>query len=245
MSSPAYFISDVHLALNDGEAEREKRRQLFDFFHMVRQSGGTLFIVGDFFDFWFEYRHVIPKRYFDVIHQLHLLRAADIDIHFILGNHDYWTNGFLNGPLGLQVHLSAAQVDLDGRRIHLTHGDGLLAKDTGYRLMRKVLRSPVAIFLYRWLHPDWGIALALAASRYSRNHNRGSYDEDAIFNELSQYARSRWDEGVDLVVMGHYHLHRLHTNQDGKSLLCLGDWISHYSYGKIAQGQLTLESWAS
>ena len=243
MPPPAYFISDVHLTLVDGDAEREKRRRLFHFFEMVRSSGGTLFIVGDFFDFWFEYRHVIPKRYFDVLNQFYLLRAAGIDIHFVLGNHDFWTNGFLNGSLGIQVHPSAAQVDFDGHSIHLTHGDGLLARDGGYRLLRRVLRSRISIFLYRWLHPDWGIALAQAASRYSRKRNQGSHDEDAIFDELAQYAHSRWDEGCDLVVMGHYHLHRLHTNSDGKSLLCLGDWISHNSYGKYSQGEISLESW--
>ena len=245
MTTPAYFISDVHLTLIDGEDEREKRRNLFSFFDMVRRSGGTLFIVGDFFDFWFEYRHVIPRRYLDVLHQLQQLRGAQIDIHFILGNHDYWTNGLLNGPLDIHVHQSAAEVVFDGLRIHLTHGDGLLAKDSGYRLMRKVLRSPVLIFFYRLLHPDLGISLAQAASRYSRKRNHGKRDEDAIFNELSHYAHSRWDEGFDLVVMGHYHLHRLHTSEDGKSILCLGDWISQNSYGKYFEGQISLESWTS
>ena len=242
MTTPAYFISDVHLTLNGDEGEQEKRRHLFRFFDMVQQSGGTLFIVGDFFDFWFEYRHVIPKRYFDVISRLQQLKDAGVDIHFILGNHDYWANDFLNGPLGIHIHQSKADVKIDGQRIHLTHGDGLLAKDSGYRLMRKVLHNPACIFLYRWLHPDLGITLAQSASRLSRKNNHPDDQEMAMFDELSQYARNRWAEGCDVVVMGHYHLNRLHTNSDGKSFLCLGDWISHYSYGKLFQGRLTLES---
>ncbi|MFB0516688.1 MAG: UDP-2,3-diacylglucosamine diphosphatase [Candidatus Neomarinimicrobiota bacterium] len=243
MTTPAYFISDVHLTLNDGEREREKRRYLFQFFDMVRGTGGTLFIVGDFFDFWFEYKHVIPKRYFDVISQLHQLRVAGIDIHFIVGNHDYWINDFLSSSLGMHVYPAEAEVEIDGRRILITHGDGLLAKDTGYRLLRKFLRNRTIVFLYRWFHPDLGIALAQSASRLSRKYNQPEDQKQSVFDELSRYARNRWADGWDVVVMGHYHLDHLHTNHDGKIFLCLGDWISQYSYAKLSQGQLTLESW--
>jgi len=243
MTTPAYFIADIHLTLNDGEQEREKRQYLFQFLDMVQQSGGTLFIVGDFFDFWFEYRHVIPRRYFDVISHLHQLRAAGVDIHFIPGNHDYWTNDFLSSSLGMHVYHAEAEVEIDGRRVHLTHGDGLLAKDTGYRLMRKILRSRTIVFLYRWLHPDLGIALAQSASRLSRKYSQTNDQQQATFAELTRYARDRWADGCDVVVMGHYHLNRLHINPDGKALLCLGDWISQYTYGKLHQGRLTLESW--
>ncbi len=243
MTPTAFFISDVHLTLNDGEQERRRRDLLYEFLEMVGQSGGNLFIVGDFFDFWFEYEHVIPKRYFDVISQLHRLQQKGIVIHFILGNHDYWTNDFLNGSLGLHIYSSTADVDLDGARIHLTHGDGLLARDSGYRLMRKILRSRACIFLYRWLHPDLGIALAQSASRLSRKHNHSDSQAQACFEELTKYAQNRWDEGCDIVVMGHYHLNRLYTNPQGKSFLCLGDWISQFTYGKLSQGELTLETW--
>ncbi|UCD37107.1 MAG: UDP-2,3-diacylglucosamine diphosphatase [Fidelibacterota bacterium] len=243
MTTPAYFISDVHLTLDDGEPEQERRRHLFKFFDMIGQSGGTLFIVGDFFDFWFEYNHVIPKRYFDVVSQLRQLRTRGVEIHFILGNHDYWTNDFLNSSMGIQVYPDTAEVEIDGHRIHLTHGDGLLAEDTGYRLMRKILRSRVTVFLYRCLHPDLGIKLAQSASRLSRKNNPPRGNQDATFDELSQYAHDRWAEGYDIVIMGHYHLNRLHIGQDGRSFLCLGDWISHYTYGKLSQDRLTLETW--
>ncbi len=243
MTTPAYFLSDAHLTLNGNDKELERRRHLFQFFEMIKQSGGTLFIVGDFFDFWFEYRHVIPKDYFTVLSSLHDLKTAGIEIHFILGNHDYWTNDFLHDPLGIHVHKSTAEVEIDGQRIHLTHGDGLLEQDTGYRLMRKFLRSRVVVLLYRWLHPDLGITMAQSASRLSRKTNPPDNQGEAKFEELIHYAQDRWAEGCDVVVMGHYHLHQLHTNSDGKSFLCLGDWISNYSYGKLSQGRLTLESW--
>jgi UDP-2,3-diacylglucosamine hydrolase len=244
MTTPAYFISDVHLTLNDGAEEKKKRRFLSQFFNLLHETGGTLFIVGDFFDFWFEYHHVIAKRYYDIVSQLHRLKDSGVTIHFILGNHDYWTNGFLENDLNIHVYPATADIEIDGKKIHLTHGDGLLEKDSGYRLMRRVLRSRITVTIYRWLHPDLGIWLAQTASGFSRKYNQPPHGyEEEILEELTEYARSRWNEGSDIVVMGHYHLNRLLTNDTEKSFLCLGDWISHYTYGKLSDSRLTLETW--
>jgi UDP-2,3-diacylglucosamine hydrolase len=243
MTTPAYFISDVHLTLNNGDWEQARRKRLFAFFDMVAQSGGSLFILGDFFDFWFEYKRVIPKDYFDILTQLQRLRKAGVEIHFVLGNHDYWTDKFLNDTLGIHIYPEDTEVTINGRRFYLTHGDGLLAEDRGYRIMRKILRSPLVTFLYRWFHPDLGIALAQSASRLSRKYNPPVAQEEQRFQELTGFARAHWNAGCDVVVIGHYHLNRLNTEPGGKSILCLGDWISHYTYGKFADGNLTLEPW--
>jgi len=210
---------------------------------MVCKSGGSLYIVGDFFDFWFEYKHVVPAQYMDVISQFYKLREAGVDMHYVLGNHDYWTNGFFRNALEMHIHPFGTDVKIGDRHVHLIHGDGLLARDRGYRLMRKVLRNPFTIFLYRWLHPDIGVALALSASRFSRQYNPTPENGDIMFEELTDYAAAQWNGGADLVIMGHYHLNRLHFRADGKGFLCLGDWISHYSYGQLRDGQLTLENW--
>ncbi len=243
MTTPAYLISDVHLTLHDNKAERQRRQRLFRFFDMVRDTGGSLFIVGDLFDFWFEYRRVILKGYFDVISQLYLLRHAGIDIYFILGNHDYWTNDFFGDYLGFKVYPESADVEIDGRKVHLTHGDGLLPADRGYRLLRRLLRNRLTIFLYRWFHPDLGVALAQSASRLSRKYNPDEGRENYYFNGLLGYAEQKWTEGSDIVVMGHYHVNRLHTSPEGKSFLCLGDWIHHFTYGRISEGQLEHLEW--
>ena len=244
MATPAYFISDVHLTLNDGADEKRKRQHLSRFFNMVHETGGSLFIVGDFFDFWFEHRHVIPKGYYDILCQLRSIQRSGVTVHYILGNHDYWTNGFLEDILGIQVYSEATDIEIDGIRIHLTHGDGLLEKDSGYRLMRSILRSRITVTLFGWLHPDLGIRLAQSASGFSRKYNQPPHGyADEILDELTGYARTRWDEGIDIVIMGHYHLNRLLTNNEGKRFLCLGDWISHYTYGKLSDSRLTLETW--
>ena len=245
MTTPAYLISDVHLTLQDNQEERNRRKLLFQFFHMVQETGGTLYIVGDLFDFWFEYRQVVAKGYLDVISQLYMLRNSGVEIHFILGNHDYWADDFFAKYLGFHVYQEAADVEIGGRRVHLTHGDGLLPSDRGYRLLRLVLRNRLTIFLYRWFHPDLGIALAQYASRLSRKYNPDDGREDYKFNGLMGYVQEQWAAGADLVVMGHYHVNRLQTNTEGKSFLCLGDWINHFTYGRILDGRIELLKWSA
>ena len=252
MTAPAYFISDVHLAIDYDEKEKRRRQRLFRLFDHVAESGGELYIIGDFFDFWFEYRHTSPHYYFDVLAQLQKLVDSGVTVHYILGNHDYWTRDFLTDTIGIKIYKSALRIEINGKSFLLTHGDGTLKGEKGYRLMRKVIRSRLFVFLFRWLHPDLGIAFARSFSHTSRNnHKRSKAAEDSMHSQLLQFAEGEWAAGTDAVVVGHYHLNRLHTAGDSgpagpnenKQLLCLGDWISHFTYGKIVDGGLTLETW--
>ena len=252
MTAPTYFLSDVHLAIGYDDGEKRRRQRLFRLFDHVAESGGVLYILGDFFDFWFEYRHTSPQYYFDVLAQLQKLVDAGVTVHYILGNHDFWTRDFLTATIGIKVYKSALRVEIDGRQFLLTHGDGTLSGEKGYRLMRRVIRSRLFIFLFRWLHPDLGIAFAKSFSHNSRgNYKHSEAGAESMHNELLQFAQGEWDRGTDAIVMGHYHLNRLHTVAEtgaggpdrGRQLLCLGDWISHFTYGKIVAGRLTLETW--
>ena len=241
MSSTTFFISDVHLTLDKGEWERSRRQRLYRFFELVKKKKGQLFIIGDFFDFWFEYKHVVAKGYLDVLFELRMLQRAGVKIHFVRGNHDWWTRELLSDDLGLQVYSDDASIEIDGRQVYLIHGDGLLKHDSGYRLLKRIIRHPVFVFLYRWLHPDIGIATAQSASQISRKYNSGGYG-DKYFDELTEFARTKWSEGSHLVVMGHYHLNRMIT-VDGNTFACLGDWIGQFTYGQLLEGNFTLEHW--
>ncbi|MCK4577789.1 MAG: UDP-2,3-diacylglucosamine diphosphatase [Candidatus Marinimicrobia bacterium] len=243
MITPAYLISDVHLTLRDGKEERERRRRLALLLDEIRATGGTLIIVGDFFDFWFEYKHVIPRRYFDVLAQLAALRQAGVEIHFVLGNHDYWTRNFLSDILDIKIYRNGADMVVDGLHVRFTHGDGLLPSDRGYRWLRRMLRSAIVVTAFRWLHPDIGIYLAQKASRLSRKYNPPKERTDEIISELSGFLKTCWDQGLDAVIMGHYHLSKLIQFDNGKIYFCLGDGINHFTYGKIADRQITLEHW--
>ena len=242
MKLPLYFISDVHLSLNGSADEVGKRERLIEFVRHVAGTGGTLFIVGDLFDFWFEYKHVMPKAYFDILTALNNAKLNGVNLHFIPGNHDFWGREFLEETLFNKVYPKGVTLDIEGKRFLINHGDGLLSWDRGYRALRGLLRNRVFIFFYRWLHPD--IAYAIAKN-FSRN---GDYDhytpeqKEQIVEELTQYSEEQCNNGIDYVIMGHYHQHKDIRLENGQFLI-LGDWIKYHSYGYFDGESLFLKSW--
>ena len=236
--STQFFISDVHLGAGTAEQETRKEKQLLNFLKHVEENGKSLFIVGDLFDFWFEYRSVIPRRFFQVLYALRRLVLNGITVEYLMGNHDFWLDRFFSDQLGIPVHTDSTVLNANGRKIYIAHGDGLAKKDHGYRFLKKVLRYPLNIKLYRLLHPDFGFALAGWCSKLSRDNR--------VFNEENsdyiQFARDLFTQGYDDVILGHTHC-PLEIIQDNKKFINIGDWITHYSYGKLEKGKLSLEYW--
>src|SRR5262245_8346461 len=150
----AYFISDAHLGVESKAREAARETRLIPFLNSLPGRARSLYILGDLFDFWFEYGTAIPRRHFDLLATLRELRRADVEITCLAGNHDFWLGPFLRDELDLKVHDGALTVVEQGRRIWLHHGDGLLGGDLGYRVLKRVLRHPASIALYRWIHPD-------------------------------------------------------------------------------------------
>ena len=159
MDLPVYFISDVHLMLERTESEVKRQDILFKFLHHVKKSGGTLVINGDLFDFYFEYKDVIPKVFFPFYHEILKLREEGIKVHFILGNHDYWVRDFITETLFDHTYFSDTTFDLNGKKFYVTHGDGYLSWDKGYRLLKGLLHSRLFIWTYRMLHPRLGFRI--------------------------------------------------------------------------------------
>ena len=200
---PVYFISDVHLGLGPRSEERDKENRLLALFQNILSTTDELYIVGDLFDFWFEYRTVIPKGFHRTLAALQAFTDRGIPVKFLVGNHDCWTKDFFSDELGMEVHMTPFEANIQGRRVYLHHGDGLAANDLGYRLIKPVLRNRLAIWLYRWLHPDIGVPLARGSSRTSRTYtSQKDYGEE---EGLLRFARERIQEGVHIVVMGHHH----------------------------------------
>jgi UDP-2,3-diacylglucosamine hydrolase len=236
----AYFISDVHLGLDTREMERRKEDRLLAFFSHVRRTGSVLYIVGDLFDFWFEYRTVIPKGFHRTLAALDDLTAARIPVHYLAGNHDFWMGEFFTEELGLTVHAEPFEATIEGKRVYLHHGDGLASRDLGYRLIKPVLRNRWNIRLFRWLHPDLGVRLARGSSRSSRH-----YTSTKDFGEeegMTSFAAHRIGLGADIVVMGHRHRPQM-TPIAGGTYINLGDWISYNTYGRLDGEGITLETW--
>ncbi len=232
------FISDVHLGMGTPEEEKQKEIKLVTFLYEKLNSGDRLFIVGDLFDFWFEYKNVIPKGHMRILSCLSELVDNGVRIDYFAGNHDFWVGEFFRKELGLVFHADPVTEKIDDKTFYIIHGDGLRKNDVGYRVLKKVFRNRLNIFLYRWLHPDIGVPFARWCSGTSRKHtfkeNYGT-DEDYI-----KFAEAKVNDGVDYVVMGHTHCPLIHEFKNNKKLINPGDWISNYSYIIYKENQFTL-----
>ncbi len=234
-----YFVSDAHLGSDDPGHEQVKRNKLFRLFDMVAEDGDILYILGDLFDFWFEYRNAIPKQHLRVVFRIAGLIEKGIPVHYITGNHDFWLGDFLATETGVIIHRDSLDTVEQGLRLFLTHGDGLSPSDWKYRaFVRFPLRNRMAIALYRLLPVDWGIPLAKKVSSRSRSYTA---DRDPKFlADYEAYAQRKLSAGFDAVIIGHTHQPQLERYDDG-IYLNTGDFINHFSYGKLSGGELTLE----
>lgn len=244
---PAFFFSDVHLGAGTAESERLKEQRLLRFFELVRASGASLFCLGDLFDFWFEYETAIPKRYFEVLRRLRELTDAGVRLHFLGGNHDWWVRrggrpGFLEREIGFRILDEPAEVRAGGLRLLLLHGDGVGRTDRGYRVLRTVLRNPVAIGAFRWVHPDLGRVLGTVTSRTSR-FAKGEAPSPETCERIRRHARSLLVQrpDIDAVLAGHAHLPEDVSLGRGR-YVNLGDWIRHASYAVVDRGTLALRA---
>jgi len=234
-----FFISDAHLGQNPVEDEA-RVRSLTSFFKNVTKRGGSLFILGDFFDFWFEYRSVIPRGHFKILAALMELASSDVDVIYIGGNHDYWVGSFLENQVGVSTYTDPVDLRAQGRRVFLAHGDGLAGRDWPYRAFRRVLRSRPISAAYRLLHPDLGLAFARWVSRKSRIHSGGTVpDTKRLWEEVG---RPRFDVGFDTVVLGHIHS-PVTLSSDNRELYVIGDWIDRFTFLVLENGAFKLEHW--
>lgn len=236
----AFFISDAHLGAEDDAAPDRREALLHDFLRSLPGRASALYVVGDLFDFWFEYATAIPRRHFRTIAALDALRRAGVEITLMNGNHDFYLGPFLREDLGLVTHDGPLALTLQGRRIWLHHGDGLLGGDLGYKVLKRVLRSPVSIALYRWLHPDLGIPLAHHVSRWSRTSRPDRpIDGDQVWRDV---ALPRFAEGFDTVMIGHFH-QVLERCENDRRLYVLGDWIDRFTCVVLENGAFRMETW--
>ena len=236
-----YFISDIHLSLSRNDREQEKLKRLHSFLDFIEPQAEALFILGDLFDFWFEWYHVIPKYWFEVLHHFRKLIDRGINIHLIKGNHDFHLGQYLQKEVGLLCHDQSYEFSLNNQSFYIAHGDGLAKKDRGYRLLKRVIRNPLSIFLFKtFLSPDLGFQLAKWTSRSSRSlmqKKRGYWSE-----EYFQAARKKFEKGFDYVILGHLHVPEIRTRGRHVYVNC-GDWIAEFSYALYHNHSLSLHSW--
>lgn len=237
-SSPVCFLSDCHLPLISLAGQEEWSSIVIRFLREEASKAATIFIVGDLFDFWFEWRHSIPSAAFPVLSELNTLVKQGKNIIYMAGNHDGHLGGFLEKEVGLIVTRKSMNVKIDGKAFHILHGDGIVRADRGYRILRALVRWKPTETIYKFVHPDFGVWFAHKVSllSFKTGGNKAARDLDAY----RRYALTKLDEGFNFVVMGHIHVSDYTPHANG-GYLAIGDWIGNHSYGVFGDGKLKLE----
>jgi len=218
-----YFISDVHLGLYSRTEDTVREQMLLNFLDKISDNAKNLFIVGDLFDYWFEYKFVIPKYYYRILSKLKELRLKDIKIEYLMGNHDFGHQNFFQEELDIPIYKDDIVREIEGKKFYISHGDGKNYNDKGYKILKKILRNPTCQWLFNQLHPDFGIWLASHSSKKSRNYtSKKNWNEN---DGMEDFAKSIINEGFDYVITGHRHKATFKKIGNGY-FVDLGDWLN-------------------
>lgn len=240
MKNKYYFISDIHLGLQSREIENQKERLLEKFLKCILDDAKELYILGDLFDYWFEYNRVYQKGFFRTLTALQDLTENGINVHYIIGNHDFSHKDFFAKEIKAHVYEDPISITLENKKFFLAHGDGLVNKDIGYLVLKKILRNKSVQKLYSLLHPDLGIAIAHNASKTSREYTTAKHygELDGMF----EAAKKKIDSGYDFVIFGHSHK-RTFENYNNGFYINLGSWLTEPCYGCFSDNQFNIFDW--
>jgi len=241
-----YFASDQHFGIPDAASSKLREKKFISWLDEVKTDAKAIFLLGDLFDFWFEYKTVVPKGFIRVLGKIAELKDSGIPMYFFVGNHDLWMIDYFETELGIPVYHHPKEFVFDEKTFLIGHGDGLGPGDKGYKRMKKVFTHPLSKWFYRWLHPDIGVKLA----QYLSTKNKLiSGDEDINFlgeeNEwLAQYAKRKLEQKhYDYFLFGHRHLPmEIQIGKDSK-YVNTGDWISHFTYAVFDGNELILKTY--
>lgn len=235
-----YFVSDLHFGLLGNEQEYTRESNFVDFLKYCNGRADKLFILGDLFDYWFEYNRVIQKGYFRTFAELHNLIKNNTEVHYFIGNHDFMHRDFFEKEIGAIVHEDTLEFEINEKKFFVGHGDGLVKNDLGYNILKKILRNKFIQKLYSILHPDFGIWLASKSSKKSRD-----YTTEKSFGEvdgLLETAKEKIDSGYNFVLFGHTHMLRNEFYNNGQ-YVNLGTWLNEPKYAVFENNKLEIFDW--
>ncbi len=239
-----YFLSDFHLGAPNAAASLEREKRICRFLDSIKQDASRVFIVGDLFDFWFEYRQVVPKGYVRILGKLAELTDSGISVHFFVGNHDMWMTNYFQQELNIPVYFEPKEFEFNGKKFLVGHGDGLGPGDKGYKAMKKVFRNPACQWLFGILPPYIGIGLANYFSRKSRAKT-GMVDEKFLGEDrewLIIYSKELLkNTHYDYFIFGHRHLPIDFDLGNNSRYINLGEWIKYDSYAVFDGNNLELK----
>lgn len=230
-----YFASDFHLGAPDEETSRKRETKIVKWLDLVKKDAAAIFLVGDIFDFWFEYRHSVPKGFIRFLGKIAELSDSGISIIFYTGNHDMWMSDYF--PVELNVKLERVPKDyiIEGTSFHIGHGDGLGPGDKTYKVLKKIFANRACQWLFQWLHPNLGMGIAKAWSKQSRAHNTEADENFDPDNEwiLTYCKNHQQTSSFDYYIFGHRHLPIDYPLNENSRYINLGEWITQFNYGQF------------
>jgi len=247
MTKNIYFASDFHLGSPNYEESRLREDRIVKWLDWITPTCSELFLMGDVFDFWFEYRYVVPKGFVRLQGKLAQMADSGIKIYFFKGNHDMWVKDYFTKEIGMQIVSDELVIERNGKKFYLHHGDGLGPGDQKYKFLRKVFRNPVCQWLFGILPASIGMGIA---NRWSAHSRAASKAEEVFLGEekewLAVYAKEQLQkQHFDYFVFGHRHLPLEIKLNDRSTYVNIGEWLNYQSYGVFDGEQLRLEYFTS
>ncbi len=237
-----YFASDVHLGLPNHAASLEREKHFVKWLDMIKEDATELYLVGDIFDFWFEYKKAVPRGFTRFLGKLAEIADSGIPIHFFTGNHDIWVFDYLPEEIGVTVHRHPIQIERNGKQFYIAHGDGLGPGDRSFKFLKKIFTNKFLQWCFERIHPNLGIGLAHAWSHKSR-FQYGSIPPFYGDKEwLIQHSRAELKEKhFHYMIYGHRHIAKNIEIEPDVHFVNLGDWISNFTYAVFDGEQISLE----
>ena len=230
-----YFAADFHLGYGGYQESLAREKKIIAWLSEIEKTAAAIYFLGDIFEFWFEYTHAVPKYFLRFFAKLLELKAKNIEIHFLVGNHDLWMKDYFEKELEIQIHHEPLILEAFGKKLFLAHGDGLGKGDQGYKILKKIFLHPFFQTIFRYLSPEIGMRLAFFSSKNSRKYAKNTHKTALEKNQKLIDFASEYLENypkIDFFVFGHQHAPILQPIE--KASYCnLGDWIYDFSYGVL------------
>jgi UDP-2,3-diacylglucosamine hydrolase len=241
-----YFASDAHLGLYPRDKSHEREKLFVKWLDEIKADAAEIYLLGDIFDYWYEYKRVVPRGFVRFLGKLAEIADSGIKIHFFIGNHDIWVFDYLPSEIGLELHKKPFRTEIMGKRFLIDHGDRL-TNDWSYILMNNFFRNRVAQFFFSKIHPNYTIRMATAWSKHSR-YSKGLREEFLGEDKEHQIIKARkmlQGEAIDFFVFGHRHLPMDFKLNDTSRLINTGDWVVHFTYAVFDGKDMQLKSYSA
>ena len=243
-----YFLSDAHLGSWALEHRRTHERRLVNFLDEIKHEAAAVYLLGDIFDYWYEYKYVVPKGYTRLLGKISELTDRGIEVHFFTGNHDIWCKDYFVEECGMVMHREPITIDLYGKEFYLAHGDGLGDESRNFKMLRAMFHSHTLQTLFSAIHPRWTVKLGLTWAKHSRLKREGGKEPDYLGEErepLIRYTKEylKTHPDINYFIYGHRHimLDMMLTRQ--ARIIIVGDWIKYFSYAVFDGNELVIDQY--